>query len=150
MEVSLSLIRKSDPLLSPPARIIYRLISANPHRAAELLAEFHRRGETKLVSESLAYIAYDKDRSERSRFLPISLERAGEFLGQLLANHGSNWLQARLNESVKLVQRNVANDEISLNFLNHYRETLEFAATLTNRESAKELTTIINMAFRPF
>ena len=150
MEVSLSLIRKSDPLLSPPARIIYRLISANPHRAAELLAEFHRRGETKLVSESLAYIAYDKDRSERSRFLPISLERDGEFLGQLLANHGSNWLQARLNESVKLVQRNVANDEISLNFLNHYRETLEFAATLTNRESAKELTTIISMAFRPF
>ena len=87
-EAALALVRDSDPLLAPPWRIMYRLLQAEPGLAAELLAEFHRRGETSLVAESLAYLAYDKDRQERSPQLPISLEADGRFLGALLGTEG--------------------------------------------------------------
>ena len=147
MELSLSLIRKSDSLLSPPARIIYRLISANPNRAAELLAEFHRRGEAKLVSESLAYLAYDKDRSEISSELPIFLENDGVFLLRLLVVEGEDWLEARLRESVELYQQRVASGEVSPDFLEHYRDTLEFAAAHLGSGETSLLTPIIRQAF---
>ena len=70
--ITTPLIQNSDSLLAPPWRIIYRLIKADPVIAANILAEFHNSGESELVSESLAPMAYDKDRSERSAELPIS------------------------------------------------------------------------------
>ena len=66
IEIALFLATNSDSFLAPPWRIIYRLIKADPILAAEVLAEFHRRGEPDLVAESLAYLAYDKNRQELS------------------------------------------------------------------------------------
>ena len=101
-ELTTQLAQSGDSLLSPPWRIIYRLIKAEPALAADILAEFHVQGETKLVSESLAHLAYDKDRSERSTELSISLEAGGLFLERLYRSEGADWLHDRLAESVEL------------------------------------------------
>lgn len=145
---ALALVRGSDSLLAPPWRIMYRLIKADPALAAQLLAEFHRRGESELVAESLAYLAYDKARQEISSLLPISLEADGEFLGALFRAQGADWLEARLGESAALFQQRVDAIEVSPDFLERYRETLEFAAAfLSDPETRNRLTGIIRRAF---
>ena len=145
---ALALVRNSDSLLAPPWRIIYRLIKADPTLAARLMAEFHRRGEADLVSESLAYLAYDKDRQERSSLLPISLESDGDFLSALFRAEGAAWLEARLGESVELYRQRMAAGEVSPDFLERYRETLEFAAAfLSDPEIRNGLTGVIRRAF---
>ena len=145
---ALGLVRGSDSLLAPPWRIMYRLIKADPVLAAQLLAEFHRRGETDMIAESLAYLAYDKDRQEKSSLLPISLEADGDFLRALFRAQGADWLEARLGESVALFQQRVDATEVSPDFLERYRETLEFAAAfLSDPETRNGLTGIIRRAF---
>ncbi|PKB59395.1 MAG: hypothetical protein BZY83_02005 [SAR202 cluster bacterium Casp-Chloro-G2] len=148
MDTALTLVRDSDPLLSPPWRVMYRLINADPGLAARLLAEFQRRGEGALVAESLAYFAYDKDRLARSSILPISLEEDGRLLSALFRVEGADWLEARLGESVELYRQRVESGEVSPDFLERYRETLEFAAAfLSGGESRTAVTGIIRRAF---
>ena len=148
IDVALALVKDSDSLLAPPWRIMYRLIKADPDLAAGLLAEFHRRGETALVAESLGYLAYDKDRLERSPQLPISLEEDGHFLSALFRAEGAEWLEARIGESVKLFRQRVEAVEVSPDFLERYRETLEFAAAfLSDGETRTGLTGVIRRAF---
>ena len=147
-EFGLALVRNSDSLIAPPWRIMYRLVKTDPSLAAGMLAEFQRRGEAVLVAESLAYLAYDKDRQERSPLLPISLEDDGRFLGALFKEEGAEWLAARLSESVELYRQRVSANEVGADFLERYRETLEFAAAfLDDRETGKGLTEIIRRAF---
>ena len=129
LDGALDLVRGSDPLLAPPWRIIYKLINADSGLAAELLVEFHRRGDSVLVSESLAYFAYDKDRLERPSQLPISLNEDGHFLSALYRLEGPAWLQARLKESVDLYRQRVAASEVGDDFLLRFQETLEAATT---------------------
>jgi len=146
--MALFLATNSDTLLAPPWRIIYRLVKADPALAAEVLAEFHRRGESRLVAESLAYLAYDKDRQKLSSQLPVSLEQDGRFLSALLRLESASWLEARLGESVELFRQRVEDGEVNNDFLEHYRETLEFAAAfLTGGETRTILTGIIRRAF---
>ena len=147
ISVSLALVRNSDPLLAPAGRIIYRLIKANPGQAAYMLTQFHERGEPNPVSESLAHLAYDKDRTKRSSQLPISLENDFDFLTRLLVLEGEDWLEARLGESVDLFGERVTNGEVSADFLDHYRESLEFVAGFGARDDARLLTGIIRRAF---
>ena len=147
IDVSLELVRNSDPLLAPPWRVIYRLIKSNPSQAAWLLAESHKRGETNLVAESMAYLAYDKDRSETAPQLPISLEGDFRFLSRLLVTEGEEWLEDRLVESVELYRQRVAAGEVSPDFLDRYRGTLEFAAAYRGRGTSDDLTAIIRRAF---
>ena len=150
IEVALALVRESDPLLAPPWQVMYRLINAEPELAARLLSEFDRLGEAPLVTETLAYFAYDKDRLERSSQLPISLEEDGHFLSALLRVEGPEWLQARLGESVELYQQRVIAGEVGVNFLGRYRETLEAAAaTLDGGEPKNGLERVIRRAFGP-
>ena len=147
-EFGLALVRNSDSLIAPPWRIMYRLVKTDPSLAAGMLAEFQRRGEAVLVAESLAYLAYDKDRQERSPLLPISLEDDGRFLGALFKEEGAEWLAARLSESVELYRQRVSANEVGAEFLERYRETLEFAAAfLDDGETRKGLTEIIRRAF---
>jgi hypothetical protein len=148
IQMALFLATNSDSLLAPPWRIIYRLINADPSLAAEVLAEFHRRGGSALVAESLAYLAYDKDRQELSSQLPLSLEQDGRFLGALLIAEGAPWLEARLGESVELFRQRVSDGEVSPDFLERYRETLEFAAAfLSGGDTRTVLTEVIRRAF---
>ena len=127
IEGALALVRESDSLVAPPWRIMYRLINVEPGLAARLLSEFDRLGEAHLVTETLAYFAYDKDRRERSSHLPISLEEDGHFLSALFRDEGPEWLQTRLVESVELYPQRVIAGEVGGNFLERYQETLEAA-----------------------
>ena len=150
IEAAMALVRESDPLLAPPWRIMYRLIAADPALAARLLSEFHGLVETRLVTETLGYLAYDKDRLERSPQLPISLEQDGSFLNALLRTEGPEWLQARLDESVELYRQRVNAGEVGSNFLERYRETLEAAVTtFDGGDSKQRLEEIIRRAFGP-
>ena len=150
IEGALALVRESDPLLAPPWRIMYRLMTAEPGLAAKLLAEFHRRGETPLVAETLAYFAYDKDRLQKSSQLPISLEQDGHFLGALFRVEGPDWLQARLGESIDLYRQRIITGDVSGNFLDRYRETLESAvAAIGDRATQAGLEDVIRRAFGP-
>lgn len=150
IEGALALVQESDPLVAPPWRIMYRLINEEVGLAARLLSEFDRLGEAHLVTETLAYFAYDKDRLERSSHLPISLEEDGNFLSALFQDEGPEWLQTRLVKSVELYRQRMIAGEVGGNFLERYQETLEAAAeTLDGGDTEKGLEEIIRRAFEP-
>ena len=98
LDAALGLVLESDPVVSPPARIIYRLINTDPALAAQMVLTLHLRGQIALVAESLAYLAYDKARSDRVTGLPISLEQDGAFLRSLLEQLGQAAFKQRLGE----------------------------------------------------
>jgi len=144
MSSAVRLVRSSDRVLSPPARIVYRLINADPEWAAQLVVALGESGEGALVTESLAYIAYDKDRSERLTELPISLDNDGEFLEALLVDQGPDWLLERLNEAYALFGARTAANQVPDKFLSQYLATLEAAvATVPYAATRTELQSII-------
>ena len=145
--LALQLVRDSDPVIAPPARIVYRLIHADASLAARLLIALDQQGESNIVSESLAYFAYDKARSERHPKLPISLKHDGVFLTHLLDLAGARWLEDRLASAVRLYRQRSESEEVNPMFLHHYRETLEAAAALAPNGS-KPLQDIISRAFQ--
>ncbi len=147
LDLAVALVENSDTVTAPPARIIYRLIAADPELAATLLIAMERRGQRALVAESLAYLAYDKTRSERFPQLPISVPQDGVFLDLLLQQQGAEWLQARLREVVALYRQRTADGEVAPDFLIRYRETLEAAANAIGLEAGSRLMEIIRTAF---
>ena len=145
LEASARLIRDSDPVLFPPARVIYRLIYADPALAARLTIALEGLGATDLVIESLAHFAYDKSRSERVSGLPISLERDGKFLESLPEQQGAEWLAQRLEETFTEFDGRASRGDISSDFLSQYYSTLKAsAATLSKDAARKELQEIID------
>jgi hypothetical protein len=94
----------------------------------------------------MAYLAYDKTRSEKYPALPISLSKDGEFLEHLLQRQGSEWLGERLTRTVRLYRQRVLSEEVSPLFLNEYRETLRAAAALASSDG-RELAVIVDQAF---
>lgn len=147
METAVELVRESDPVVSPPARIIYRIINADPALAARLVQALGDRGEETLVMESLAYLAYDKSRLERVAGLPISLERDGRFLSAVLREQGSEELARRLGEAFEVYGRRAAGGQVDAGFILRFRETLEAAVSLLpNTGARKELDRIIARA----
>ena len=138
LETAVRLVRESDPVVSPPARIIYRLINADPVLAARLVQVLEDSGYDELVMESLAYLAYDKSRSERVPGLPISLERDGQFLRALLSQQGSEGMARRLGEVFQVYGRRSAGGQVDAGFLSQYRETLEAAVSFVPDAGTRE------------
>ena len=147
LDLGAALVENSDRAIAPPARIIYRLIVADPALAADLVVELESRGRGDLVAESLAYFAYDNVRSERFPQLPISLSKDGAFLDLLLEKKGVEWLETWLAEAVSLYLWRVAAEEVAPDFLIRYRETLEAAANSLDPESRGRLMRVIKGAF---
>ena len=147
--LAVELVKDSDAVLAPPARIIYRLIASDPDLAAELVAALDSAGEDRLVAESLAYFAYDKARSEKFPELPISVSQDGAFLESLLERQGPGWLQSRLTGAVEIYRQRVATGEVAPDFLNRYRETLEAAAGTLGASDGERLMAVIRPAFNP-
>ena len=147
LELAAALVKDSDPVLAPPARIIHGLIFADPSLAARLVAALDEQGESLLVTESLAYFAYDKARSDKYPQLPISVSQDGAFLQALLARQGSEWLTARLVGAVELYRQRVVAGEVPPDFLSHYRDTLQAAAAAVDSEAGARLAEIIRAAF---
>ncbi len=147
LETAVGLVLESDPVVSPPARIIYRLINADPVLAARVVQALEDRGEDELAMEALAYLAYDKSRWERVPGLPISLERDGQFLRALLSEQGSEELARRLGEVFQVYGRRSAGGQVDPGFLSQYRETPESAVSfLPDAGTREELRRIIARA----
>ena len=130
LDRAVDLVRTSDGVVAPPARIIYRLAGAEPALAAAMVGALDRVGERMLVAEALAYFAYDESRSERYPQLPISLAQDGAFLAALQRSQGADWLRDRLGEAVALFGARIAAEEAAPDFLERYQETLLAAAAL--------------------
>jgi len=144
------LVANSDPVVFPPARVIYRLIYADPELAARLTLALADRGGPALVVEALAQLAYDKDRLERAPSLPISLEQDGRFLEALLPHRSAEWLERRLADAFGEFGHRAARGEVAPDFLAQYRATLEAAAaTLPDRDSRTRLQAIVGRVAAP-
>ena len=146
IDTALRIVESSDPVVAPPARIIYRLIHSDPILAARLVGGFDRRGDYEIVIESLAYVAYDKSRSERFPALPISLKQDGMFLEQLLGLKGEAWLEEQVKASVQTYRSRAENGEVSPEFPAQYRQTLQAAAALAPASSGV-LADVVERAF---
>ena len=147
LDVALSLIENSDSVVAPPWRILYRLVQADAPLAAVLVVALDRRGESQIVAETMAYFAYDDIRSAKFPELPISVRQVAAFLGSLLERQGADWLQARLSDAIELYKGRVAREEVSPDFLERYRDTLNAAAGMLSSQEAVSLREITRSAF---
>ena len=128
IELAADLIAGGDAVTAPPARIVWRLIGADPALAAGVGGVWAERGQDGLVAESLAYLAYDKVRGEKFPQLGISVSADGAFLGALLEAQGAEWLEDRLAGAVSRYRGRVAAGEAPADFLERWRDTLEAGA----------------------
>ena len=144
---ALEILGQSDTVVSPPARIVYRLIQEAPHLAARLVAAWDEGGERELVLEYVAYLAYDKDRSERVPSLSISLQQDGRFLAELAFQLGDAVLTERLREALALYRNRASLGQVAGDFPAQYLATLEAAAaSISDSETRNSLTRIISEA----
>ena len=151
LEAALGLVRQSDPVLSPPARVVHRVIYADPVLAASLLQAFDQKGETDLIVESLAYFAYDLSRLQRAPALPISLEQDGRFLQALLQKLGAVVAAQRLSETFRVFGDRAAAGQGPPDFLTQYQDTLAAAvATVPDRAVRQKLMGIIQQAAQAY
>ena len=148
LDLAVDLVEGSDLVVAPPARIVHRLVYADPGLAAEVVAGMEQRGIVAEVTESLAYLAYDKARTQKFPNLPISTARDGEFLESLMAGQGDTWLQERLTDAVNLYRARTEAGEVAPDFLLRYRETLEAATASLGDGGRERLTHIVDAAFR--
>ena len=146
-DLAASLVQGGDPVLSSPARMIYRIAYTDPMLAAKLVIALDERDDLETVTESLAYLAYDKQRSQDFPSLPISLENDGEFLLDLLQLKGADWLESRLSSAVSLYRERAQGADVSPDFLVQYRATLDAAAAYLGASEREELSTIFRAAF---
>ena len=138
VDTSVKLLLESDPVVSPPARIVYRLISAEPELAATLVHALDQQGEAEIVLDSLAYFAYDKSRLDQAVNLPISLEQDGRFLAALLEQMGESSVTRRIREAFAVYGDRVSGGEIGADFLLQFRSTLEAASSTVPDPGARE------------
>ena len=148
LDVAAELVKRSDPVIFPPARFVYRLIFADPAFAARVAAHLDASGERELVIESLAHFAYDAARLAVVPGLPISLQADGRFLQLLLDGRGHDWLLARLTEVVTAFAGHMEGRDVPPDFSRAYEDTLKGAlATLPDAGSRLRLRRIVDEAF---
>ena len=149
LSITVKMVGRSDELTFSPARFMYRLIYADPGFAAQVVSRLDTLGEDNLVLESLAHFAYDADRLQAVPGLPISLEKDGRFLKELLDDNGAHWLEDHIGDAVRLYAQRVQRDESPGDFLTAYETTLRAAASeLKDAEAVRHLEAIIGHAFQ--
>ena len=148
LETTLDLVLESGPVRVPPARLIYWISYFDADFAAEIVSGLRARGEDEVVYESLAYFAYDLERSREYPNQRISLERDGEFLLGLLNRNGAWRLSRMMNGAIEKYRIEVLMGNVDGNFLNAYRETLrEAVATISGARDRGLLERVIGEAF---
>ena len=149
LDTTTRLVKASDPVTFPPARLVYRLIYADPQFAALVVERLDEQGEAQLVLEALAHLAFDYDRLESFPSLPISLERDGQFLERLRQVMGEMWLEDRIGDAVLLYGERAERSEVQADFVPAYEKTLKAAAAeLEDIEARNTLEGIIGRMFR--
>lgn len=139
LETTLDLVLESEPVRTPPARLIYQIMYFDADLAVEIVSGLGRRGEDEVVRENLAYFAYDLERSREYPDQRISLERDGEFLSGLVDRNGAWWLSVRLGDVVQRYGREVLMGNVDTDFLEAYRETLEAAISRVEEVQTRAL-----------
>lgn len=147
IDAAVELLRQSDPVVSPPARNVYRMVQEDAKFAARLVGALNDIEEMDLVVESIAYLAYDKARQERVPSLPISLEQDGKYLADLADQLGEDVLTERLSEAFSLYRQRASSGQVAEDFLVEFRATLDAAAATISVSTARDdLTRIISAA----
>ncbi len=147
IDAAVELLRQSDPVVSPPARNVYRMVQEDAKFAARLVGALNDIEEMDLVVESIAYLAYDKARQERVPSLPISLEQDGKYLADLADQLGEDVLTERLSEAFSLYRQRASSGQVAEDFLVEFRATLDAAAaTISVSTVHDDLTRIISAA----
>ena len=124
LEMTLNLVLESEPVRTPPARLIYQIMYFDAGFAAEIVSGLGRRGEVEVVMESLAYFAYDLERSREYPEQNISLEQDGEFLSGLVEREGAWWLSKMLRGAVEKYRHEALIGDVDGEFPEAFRETL--------------------------
>ena len=149
LDTTAQLVKASDPVTSPPARLVYRLIYADPQFAALVVERLDEQGEAQLVVEALAHFAFDFDRLQSFPSLPISQDRDGQFLEWLWLVMGEVWLEDRIGDAVLLYGERADRSEVPADFVPAYERTLKAAASdLEDVEARGTLEGIIGRVFR--
>ena len=147
IDAAVELLRQSDPVVSPPARNVYRMVQEDAKFAARLVGALNDIEEMDLVVESIAYLAYDKARQERVPSLPISLEQDGKYLADLADQLGEDVLTERLREAFSLYRQRASSGQVAEDFLVEFRATLDAAAATISVSTVRDdLTRIISAA----
>ena len=120
-------VKDSDPVRQPPARLVYRLIAADPELAAALVERLAEGDTGAIALESLAHFAYDAARLVILPQLPISLEKDGRFLHKVLEDKGEVWLENWTSKVVNVYGERIRQEEVAGDFLLSYQETLRQA-----------------------
>ena len=148
IETTLDLVLESGPVRVPPARLIYWISYFDADFAAEIVSGLGARGEDEVVYESVAYFAYDLERSRDYPNQRISLERDGEFLLGLLKRDGAWRLSRMMNGAIEKYRIEVLMGNVDDDFLNAYRETLrEAVSTISGVRDRVLLERVIGEAF---
>ena len=148
IETTLDLVLESGPVRVPPARLIYWISYFDADFTAEIVSGLRARGEDEVVYESVAYFAYDLERSREYPNQRISLERDGEFLLGLLKRNGAWRLSRMMNGAIEKYRIEVLMGNVDDDFLNAYRETLrEAVSTVSGARDRVLLERVIGEAF---
>ncbi len=129
LETTLDVVLESGPVRVPPARLIYWISYFDADFAAEIVSGLRARGEDEVVYESLAYFAYDVERSKEYPDQRISLERDGEFLLGLLRRNGDWGLSRMMTGAIGKYRIEVLTGNVDGDFLDAYLETLREAVS---------------------
>ena len=148
LDLASRIVEASDPVTFPPARVVYRLIYADPELAARLVRRLDSGGSHALVLEALAQIAYDVDRLQAVPVRPISLEMDGRFLKRLGDDLGYEWLESRLGQVIDLYRGRVDSSEVPQDFLQAYERTLLNAAATLEDPAASVLEEMTSRLFK--
>ncbi len=148
METTLDLVLESGPVRVPPARLIYWISYFDADFAADIVSGLRARGEDEVVYESLAYFAYDLERSREYPNQRISLDQDGEFLLGLLKRNGAWRLSRMMNGAIEKYRIEVLMGNVDGDFLNAYGETLrEAVSTISGARDRVLLERVIGEAF---
>ena len=148
LDLASRIVEASDPVTFPPARVVYRLIYADPELAARLVRRLDSGGSHALVLEALAQIGYDADRLQAVPARPVSLEMDGRFLKRLLDDLGAAWLESRLGQVIDLYRGRVESSEVPEDFLQAYERTLLNAAATLEDPAASVLEEMTSRLFK--
>ncbi|MBI2847083.1 MAG: hypothetical protein HYX82_04290 [Chloroflexi bacterium] len=138
-EKALDIIINGDGYRTPPVRLVYNLIYADPVFAASIAKGLSSSGKDEVVEESLVYFAYDYDRIQENPSLSISLKNDGLFIETLAKEGGEDWLKSRLNIVVERYESYVRSGKVDADFMEAYKRTWQAIIGLQEDPEARTL-----------
>ena len=148
LDLTSGLVKRSDEVIFPPARFVYRVQHAYPGLAADIVGRLDEQGEDDLVIEALAHFAYDSQRLAQVPGLPIALENDGRFLEALAGEKGPDWLVTNIGAAVVRYGTLAERGDVPSDFVAVFEATLEAAVrSVQDGPTKQELERLVEEAF---